>query len=61
MTAHSVYLRHNALIAYCYSLCLSTQAAKKALDTVEEFTKNEDPAFEIKRFMPTGFSKVNRM
>jgi len=33
------------------------KAAKKALDTVEEFAKNQDPAFEITRFMPTGFSK----
>ena len=41
-----------------YIFCVSIQAAKKALDTVEEFTKSQDPAFEITRFMPTGFSKV---
>jgi len=33
------------------------KAAKKGVDTVVEFAKSQDPAFELQRFMPTGFSK----
>lgn len=34
-----------------------TKAAKKALDTIHEFTSQKYPGYNITKFLPTGFSK----
>jgi hypothetical protein len=48
-----------ATLIYLGTVNILLQAAKKGIDTVVEFAKNQDPAFDLRYFMPSGFSKVS--